>query len=383
MKYLLILTIFLIYSKNVFSEEFYSSESVRIQNWIPFQVRRAAHDLKAAQTPEEWTKSPSHPKNVLQILSELDSIFRQEAKASLCKALHQTQPQDASLFLDEMLHEESKWPCIQSLEEKVNDYYDRQKSFFLNANRPAPPAQWFGRGTDVSHVSTRSFAPPLPQFNPVEIKVDPTAGLTLTRGFLEGNQIALTFDDGPDRDFQGRNHTQEILETLRASSVRATYFLMGRKAKGRPDLVEEILIDGHSVGSHSWNHANLRDLMRSNGLSAALREITRGHEAIEEVATEAGYAAAPFFRFPYGAQNQTLRNELKKLNLVSFMWQMDSVDWKYRDPEKLYQNMISQLDRHQSGIMLFHDIHRQTAIVMPRFLRELKRRNYEIIVYHP
>ena len=66
---------------------------------------------------------------------------------------------------------------------------------------------------------------------------------------LEDKEVVLTFDDGPMPPY-----TNRVLDVLAEHCVKANYFLVGRMARGYPDLTRRILADGHTVGTHSENH---------------------------------------------------------------------------------------------------------------------------------
>ena len=60
---------------------------------------------------------------------------------------------------------------------------------------------------------------------------------------------ALTFDDGPDPVY-----TPQVLDVLKHYDAKATFFLVGRRARARPDLVARIRAEGHEVGNHTETH---------------------------------------------------------------------------------------------------------------------------------
>jgi peptidoglycan/xylan/chitin deacetylase (PgdA/CDA1 family) len=64
-----------------------------------------------------------------------------------------------------------------------------------------------------------------------------------------------------------------------------------------------------------------------------------------------------------------------------FFWNVDTLDWKKRDPDTLLRYAFEQTKRTGRGIILFHDIHAQTVAIMPAFLRKLRQQNYKIVVY--
>src|SRR6478609_2462230 len=66
---------------------------------------------------------------------------------------------------------------------------------------------------------------------------------------LEDKEVVLTFDDGPMPPY-----TNRVLDVLAEHCVKANYFLVGRMARGYPDLARRIAAEGHTVGTHSENH---------------------------------------------------------------------------------------------------------------------------------
>ena len=92
-------------------------------------------------------------------------------------------------------------------------------------------------------------------------------------------------------------------------------------------------------------------------------------------------AELPFFRFPYGAKTPAEQGFVEHRGNTTFFWNMDSQDWRIRDPHKLFLNVLAELDRAKHGIILFHDIHEQTVIVLPHVLAELRARGMTPVVF--
>jgi peptidoglycan/xylan/chitin deacetylase (PgdA/CDA1 family) len=166
-----------------------------------------------------------------------------------------------------------------------------------------------------------------------------------------------------------------MLNTLKAYGVRANFFSVGRPASVWPDRDRAELAEGHITGSHTKTHPDLARL----DMKSAEAEILDGRRIVAGAAGE----AIPFFRFPYGSHNAALDAFVKAQGMTSFLWNMDSSDWKIPDPTALFHNEVSQLDRAKGGIMLMHDIHQQTAIALPHLLDELRHRGWKTVVFVP
>lgn len=174
-------------------------------------------------------------------------------------------------------------------------------------------------------------------------------------------KVALTFDDGPDPKV-----TRQILETLQKHEAKATFFMLGSRVEYYPDIVNEIKDAGHELGNHTWTHADLTKL----GTERIAKEIEKTSAVIEEVTGQKVEA----FRPPYGAFNDTVNNTT---GLPIILWDVDTLDWKYRDPAKLLQ-MVKEHVRDRS-IILMHDIHQSTADGLDAVLTYLKNEGYDFV----
>src|SRR5450755_5154153 len=74
-------------------------------------------------------------------------------------------------------------------------------------------------------------------------------GQTFARGIRGSKQIALTYDDGPNDP-----HTLRLLDVLAKHSVRATFFMIGRHVRQRPDIALAVAQAGHVIGNHTFTH---------------------------------------------------------------------------------------------------------------------------------
>jgi peptidoglycan/xylan/chitin deacetylase (PgdA/CDA1 family) len=200
--------------------------------------------------------------------------------------------------------------------------------------------------------------------------VNTDGGPVFIRGDLEPKQIALTFDDGPHPRL-----TERLLEILKTQDVQATFFVLGTQALNNPNVLRAVAAHGHTVGTHTMDHPDLRKMSYEKGVE----QISKAFESVLSILE----TSAPFFRFPYGAKTKNLAAFLKESDLAAFYWNMDSWDWKIKDPQKLFENCLREIEREQRGIMLFHDIHPQTIAVVPWVLQALADRGYKVVVYQP
>lgn len=186
-------------------------------------------------------------------------------------------------------------------------------------------------------------------------------------GLLQPGEVVLTFDDGPHPSV-----TRDILAALAAQCVKATFFSVGRMAKQFPDVLKETYEQGHTVGSHTWSHRNL-------GGSGYERGVEQIESAVAQIDAALPQKSAPFFRFPYLSDNKRLIAYLKTRNIATFSIDVDSFDWRNRTPDRMLRNVMNGLARTGGGIILFHDIHANTAHTMPAVLEALRAGNYKVV----
>ncbi len=185
--------------------------------------------------------------------------------------------------------------------------------------------------------------------------------------FLREREVVLTFDDGPLR-----RHTLMVLNALAAHCTQATFFMVGQMALSDPEMVRQVARAGHTIAIHTWSHRNLR----ASGAAVAQREVELGISAVQRAL---GQPVAPFFRFPYLADSQAMLAHLSSRNIGVFSIDVDSRDFRTRNPKEMQRNVFSALGHKNKGILLFHDIQYSTAHGIRGVLDELASRGYRIV----
>ncbi len=191
---------------------------------------------------------------------------------------------------------------------------------------------------------------------------------------LADHEVVLTFDDGP-----WRATTPRILDALEADCVKATFFLIGRNAAAAPSLVKREVADGDTVGHHTWSHPAVT--LRGLSEEAARADIDKGIAA-DDKAAYGGYSGAPrvpFFRFPGFGDSPALLDHLASRNIAVFGADLWASDWIPMTPEEELHRLMGRLDKAGRGIILLHDIKKQTADMLPSFLAALKAGGYHVV----
>jgi peptidoglycan/xylan/chitin deacetylase (PgdA/CDA1 family) len=189
---------------------------------------------------------------------------------------------------------------------------------------------------------------------------------------LAAKELVLTFDDGP-----WPTTTPKVLDALKAECVLATFFLLGRNTEASPQIARRELAEGHSIGHHTFSHPLLNRL----SLARAEADINRGIEANEYAlyGERRSEPTTPFFRFPGFASNAALLDRMAARGLVVFGADVWASDWLPMTPEAELELILGRIEKIDHGIVLFHDTKKETAQMLPAFLRELKRRGYSIV----
>ncbi len=189
--------------------------------------------------------------------------------------------------------------------------------------------------------------------------------------FLAPGEVVLTFDDGP-----APRSTRAILAALAAECTKATFFVLGEMAAAHPDVVREMDAQGHTIGTHTWSHPNLRRLSD---------EKMRGQIEAAFIAAEtgAGHPIAPFFRYPYLSHTPAGDTYLQSRNIAQFAIDIDSLDWRSRNAQSIVRRIAASLNQRGKGIILLHDIHPSTAAALPAVLAWLKSNGFRVVHLRP
>ncbi len=185
--------------------------------------------------------------------------------------------------------------------------------------------------------------------------------------FLHDKEVVLTFDDGP-----WPHNTPAVLAALAAHCIKATFFPIGKHAIWHPEILRQVAQDGHTIGSHTWSHADLS----KKSPEEAKREIEMGASAVHMAV---GGKTAPFFRFPALRHPPEMVTYLGQRNVGIFSCDMDSFDFAMRKPDQVIRSVMNKLAKHGKGIILMHDFQRATAEALPELLNQLKANGYKIV----
>jgi peptidoglycan/xylan/chitin deacetylase (PgdA/CDA1 family) len=187
--------------------------------------------------------------------------------------------------------------------------------------------------------------------------------------FLGDKEVVLTFDDGP-----WPVNTPAVLKALADECTTGIFFPIGKHATYHPEILKQVAAAGHTVGSHTWSHANLN----KKGMTEhqAKDEIEKGFSAVR---LALGAAPAPFFRFPQLQHPPAMVTYLGTRDIAMFSCDLDSFDFKASKPEKIVETVMTKVNKLGKGIILMHDFQKHTAEALPALLGRLKAGGYKVV----
>jgi len=145
-------------------------------------------------------------------------------------------------------------------------------------------------------------------------------------------ELALTFDDGPNPAW-----TPRLLDILAAGKVKATFFVLGERAKLHPELVQRTAAAGHLVGNHSWDHPNL-----AHSSPEVIREqLNRTQNMLEQIVG----APVKFFRPPYGARRPAVFRIAREMGLNVVLWNAMTSDWSDPSAQRIALRLTDRIEQ--------------------------------------
>jgi peptidoglycan/xylan/chitin deacetylase (PgdA/CDA1 family) len=158
-------------------------------------------------------------------------------------------------------------------------------------------------------------------------------------------QIALTYDDGPNDP-----HTMRLLEVLARHEVHATFFLIGKYVRQRPDTAREIAKAGHAIGNHTFTHP----LLIFKSAAEIRRELIDCRCALQDAVGK----HSNLFRPPFGGRRPAVLRIAGELGLEPVMWNVTGYDWN-APPAAVIERKVARQMRGGDVILLHDGGHKQ------------------------
>ncbi len=203
--------------------------------------------------------------------------------------------------------------------------------------------------------------------------------------------VTLTFDDGPNTTL-----TPKVLDVLKAQKVKGTFFVLGENFAGGEEnpnnapkyaLLKRMKAEGHVIGSHTYSH------LAHNTLSyeKAKDNINKATGLIDNYLN-------PVLRLPYGAgsfhsknpatqeKNNQVMGLVKKGGFTHVGWDIDTNDWDAKKRPYLVSSMMKQICDAKGGVILFHDIQKNTVEHLNEWIQIIKDQGHQFVgldYFHP
>ncbi len=189
---------------------------------------------------------------------------------------------------------------------------------------------------------------------------DGTLRLNIGESRIGEKAIALTFDDGPS------GYTEELLDGLGLYNAKVSFFVVGKQAEKKPEIVQRAYDEGHLIGNHTYNHI---DFYKSS-LSEIKADIDKSSDVIESITGEEPL----FLRAPYGNVNFI---QLNQLDCFFIHWSSSTYDWFREEEEYIYKRIMKEAK--DGAIILMHDTREVTVKAVLRAIPELQEQGFELV----
>lgn len=196
--------------------------------------------------------------------------------------------------------------------------------------------------------------------------------------------VTLTFDDGPHPTL-----TPKVLDILKEEKVKATFFVLGSHFAGGKtnpatktaySILDREKKEGHYIASHTYEHLAHSKLspeaMRSN--------IMKSNPLLKDY-------LSPILRLPYGdgsfrssnpaiqKKNDLVMSTVKSAGFKHVGWDIDTNDWDVKKRAIILSSMLKQICSTHGGIVLFHDIQKNTVDNLQEWIKVLKSEGHPIV----
>ena len=202
-----------------------------------------------------------------------------------------------------------------------------------------------------------------------------TARAQTVFSYAEEKTVYLTFDDGPSTVVTGR-----ILDTLQEENIKATFFIVSDRVRGREKTLRRIAAEGHTLGVHSATH-DYRAIYASD--EALLSDADTCAAVIEHVTG----ITPRVYRFPGGGTADFARQKqlLTERGYRVVRWNAVCGDEEIRnaDAAQLVAETVRTAGERKSVVLLLHDSapHRATADALPEIIRYFRERGYRFSAF--
>lgn len=177
--------------------------------------------------------------------------------------------------------------------------------------------------------------------------------------------VYLTFDEGYEAGY-----TEKILEVLKNNNVKACFFITAHYLNSKPELVQKMIQQGHTIGNHTVNHKSLPTLSNEE----LKEEVMKLHTAVFE---KTGYEMK-YIRPPKGEYSQRTLAVLQSLGYRTVMWSFAYDDWDEENQgrqEYAKQKILNNI--HPGAVILLHGNSKDNCNILDECIKKIRKMGYE------
>lgn len=178
--------------------------------------------------------------------------------------------------------------------------------------------------------------------------------------------LYLTFDAGYEN-----GNTKPILEALKKHQVPATFFVVGNYISTSPDLVKQMVAEGHQVANHTYHHPDMSQISTQEAFAKELQDL----ESLYKEVT--GEEMVKYYRPPQGKYSASNLEMAREMGYKTFFWSLAYVDW-YQDQqpsrEEAFEKLLGRI--HPGAIVLLHSTSQTNGEILDELLTKWKEMGY-------
>jgi peptidoglycan-N-acetylmuramic acid deacetylase len=187
----------------------------------------------------------------------------------------------------------------------------------------------------------------------------------IAMGNSKDKYVYLTFDEGYEAGY-----TKDILKTLKDNNVKACFFITAHYLNTEPELVKQMIEEGHTIGNHTVNHKSLPTLSNEQ----VQEEIKKLHTALYE---KTGYEMK-YIRPPKGEFSQRTLAITKSLGYTTVMWSFAYEDWiEEKQGREEYAKAKILENIHPGSVILLHGNSKDNKNILDHCIKQIKNMGYE------
>lgn len=185
-------------------------------------------------------------------------------------------------------------------------------------------------------------------------------------GNAQEKNIYLTFDCGYEN-----GNTTNILKALKKHHAKATFFVVGHFLETSPDLVKQMLEEGHTVGNHTYHHPDMSSISSMDSFKKEMEDNAALYQQIT------GKEMSKYYRPPQGKYSTINLKMAQELGYHTFFWSLAYVDW-YEDKQPSHEEAFTKLTGriHPGAIVLLHNTSKTNGEILDELLTKWEDMGY-------